>query len=191
MKFRLVLMTAGIAFGAAACNDPNENTGLLTVVADTLTVYALTGTAPSFPSGYASARGAVTRVDGGFNFDIAFDIANENQVVVYPQRLIGIAGPPFGPKPVGIQRLTVPFNDLGRAPASGYAFDSSFVVAPGEGLVLQVQEPAECSIYFSVLRYTKLVVDSIDASRRAIFFHSVHNPNCGFRSLVPGEVPRN
>jgi hypothetical protein len=190
MKFRLAFLAAAVgASGAAACNDPNENINLLTVVADTLTVYALTGTAPSFPSGYYSATGAVTRVDGTFNFDIAFDINAQNEVVVYPQRLIGVSA--VGAKPVGIQRLTVPFEDLGRAPSSGYAFDSSFVVTPGEGLILQVQASAECSIYFSVLRYTKLVVDSIDASRRAVFFHTVHNPNCGYRSLIPGEVPRN
>ena len=189
MKYKLVLMTAGIAFGAAACNDPNENTNLLATVADTLTVYAMTGTPPSFPSGYYSATGAVTRVDGSFNFDIAFDINPQNEVVVYPQRLVGVS--PIGAKPVGIQRVTVPFDELGRAPASGYAFDSSFVVTPGQGLVLQVQASAECSIYFSVLRYTKLVVDSIDLARRAVFFHTVHNRNCGYRSLIPGEIPRN
>jgi hypothetical protein len=182
-------MTAGIAFGAAACNDPNENTGLLPTAADTLTVYALTGTAPSFPSGYRSIDGAVTRVDGSFNFDIAFDINPQSEVVIYPQRLVGVSA--VGAKPVGIQRITVPFDELGRAPASGYVFDSAFVVAPGQGLVLQVQENAECSFYFSVLRYTKLVVDSIDVPRRAVYFHTVHNRNCGFRSLIPGEIPRN
>jgi hypothetical protein len=189
MKFRLISMTAGIAFGAAACNDPNENTTLSPVLADTLTVYALTGTAPSFPSGYYSASGAVTRVDGNFNFDIAFDINQENKVVIYPQRLVGISLD--GAKPVGIQRLAVPFDELGRAPGSGYVFDSSFVVSPGEGLVMQVQALRECGFFFSQLRYTKLVVDSIDVPRRSIFFHTVHNPNCGYRSLVPGVVPRN
>ena len=100
-------MTAGIAFGAAACNDPNENTGLLPTAADTLTVYALTGTAPSFPSGYRSVDGAVTRVDGSFNFDIAFDINAEGAVVIYPQRLVGVSA--VGAKPVGIQRFFTEF----------------------------------------------------------------------------------
>jgi len=189
MKSGTVLLAAGIALGAAACNDPNENTNLRTVAADTLTVYALTGTAPSFPSGYYTSTGAVTRVDGAFNFDIAFDINGENKAVVYPQRLIGVSA--TGARPVGIQRLTVPFDDLGRAPSSGYVFDSSFVLAPGEAIVVQVQTTVDCPFAFSTLRYTKLVVDSLDAFRRAVYFHSVHNPNCGYRSLVPGEVPRN
>jgi hypothetical protein len=189
MKFGMTFLAAGIALGAVACSDPNENTNVLTVVADTLTVYALSGTAPSFPAGYYTATGAVTRVDGSFNFDIAFDIDATNKVVVYPQRLVGVSA--IGAKPVGMQRLSVPFDSLERAPAGGYVFDSSFVVTPGEGLVLQVQANAECSLAFSTLRYTKLVVDSIDVPRRAIFFHSVHNPNCGYRTLVPGTVPRN
>jgi len=189
MKFAMPILAAGIALSAAACSDPNENTNLLNVVADTLTVYALSGTAPSFPAGYYTATGAVTRVDGSFNFDIAFDIDAANDVVVYPQRLVGVSA--LGAKPVGIQRITVPFDSLGRAPASGYVFDSTFVVKPGQGLVLQVQSSSECALSFSTLRYTKLVVDSLDVPRRAIFFHSVHNPNCGYRSLVPGATPRN
>ena len=36
-----------------------------------------------------------------------------------------------------------------------------------------------------------LVVDSIDVVRRAVFFRTVHDPNCGYRSLVPGVVPTN
>jgi hypothetical protein len=110
-------------------------------------------------------------------------------VVVYPQRLVGV--PLEGAKPVGIQRLTVPFDSLLRAPSDGYVFDSSFVVAPGEGLVLQVQAIRECGAFISQLRYTKLAIDSVDTGRRAVYFHAVHDPNCGFRSLVAGAVPKN
>ena len=191
MKFGTVLLAAGLALGAAACNDPNENTNLRTVLGDTLTVYAMTGTAPSFPSGYYTANGAVTRVDGSFNFDVAFDINAENKAVVYPQRLVGVNSNPNDQRLVGIQRLTVAFDDLGRAPGSGYVFDSAFVLAPREAIVIQVQAGVDCPFAFSTLRYTKLVVDSLDAARRTVYFHSVHNPNCGYRSLVAGEVPRN
>ena len=189
MKFRTAVLAAGIAIGAAACSDPNANNTTLNVFADTATVYALTGTAPSYPAGYYAAGAAVTRIDGSFNFDIAFDIDATNKVVVYPQRLVGVSA--IGAKPVGIQRISVPFDSLERAPPSGYVFDSTFVVTPGEGLVIQVQSQAECSLSFSSLRYTKIVVDSIDVPRRAIVFHTVHNPNCGYRSLVPGVAPRN
>jgi hypothetical protein len=193
MKSRLLAISAGLATvlaaGATACNDPNENTTIAAVVADTLTVWALTGTSPSFPSAYLSSLGAVTRADGSFNFDIAFDIDPQNKIIVYPQRLVGV--PLNGPKPVGLQRITGAFDALERAPASGYVFDSTFAVAPGEGLVMQVQSAQECLAYLSSIRYTKLVVDSIDAARRTVFFRTVHDPNCGYRNLVPGVVPKN
>jgi hypothetical protein len=193
MKSRLLALSAGLAsvlvVGATACNDPNENTNIGAVVADTLTVWALTGTGPSFPSAYLAADGAITRADGSFEFDIAFDIDAENKVVVYPQRLVGV--PLAGPKPVGLQRITGGFDALERAPNDGYVFDSTFTIAPGQGLVMQVQSSQECLAFLSTIRYTKLVVDSIDAGRRAIYFRTVHDPNCGYRNLVPGVVPKN
>jgi hypothetical protein len=203
MKSRLLVSSAGLAsalaFGLAACSDPNQAITPSTVVADTLTVFALTGTSPSFPSGYLAASGAVTRADGNFNFDVAFDIDAARNIVVYPQKLVGVpcvvgalnCGGALGAKPVGLQRITVPFDSLTRAPASNYVFDSSFVVTPGQGLVMQVQSSADCSFSISSILYTKFVVDSIDAARRAIYFRAVHDPNCGYRTLIPGAVPKN
>jgi hypothetical protein len=37
--------------------------------------------------------------------------------------------------------------------------------------------------------FTKLVVDTVDVAARRIVFHTVHNPNCGYRSFRPG-VPK-
>ena len=203
IKSRLLAISAGLAsvlvLGTAACNDPNENTQIAPVAAHTLTVYALTGTSPSFPSAYLAYLGAVTRADGNFDFDIAFDIDASQKVVVFPQRLVGVpcipnvlhCGGALGYKPVGLQRITVAFDALERAPSSGYVFDSTFTVAPGEGLVMQVQSAEECLAYLSSVRYTKLVVDSINAARRAVYFRTVHDPNCGYRTLIPGAVPKN
>ena len=203
MKSRLFAISVRLAsvlvVGTAACKDPNENTNISAVNADTLTVWALSGTSPSFPSAYLSSLGAVTRADGTFNFDIAFDINPANEIVVYPQRLVGVpcirgavnCGGALGYKPVGLQRISGPFDALERAPSSGYVFDSTFTVAAGEGLVMQVQSADECLAYLSSIRYTKLVVDSIDVARRAVFFRAVHDPNCGYRTLIPGVVPKN
>ena len=192
MKSRLKALTAGLLFaagaGLTACNDPNDTT-LNPILADTLTLWALTGTSPSFPSAYLASSGAITRADGSFNFDIALDIDATNKVVVYPQRLVGV--PLNGPKPVGLQRITGTFDALTRAPSSGYVFDSTFAVTPGQGLVMQVQSSNECLAFISTVRYTKFVVDSIDAARRLIYFRAVHDPNCGYRTLVAGTVPKN
>lgn len=203
MKSRQLVASIGLAClvtaGLSACNDPNATNTIIPVIADTVVVFALTGTPPSFPSAFLASSGAVTRADGAFNFDIAFDIDASNKVVVYPQKLVGVpcvvgalnCGGALGAKPVGLQRITVAFDSLLRAPGSGYQFDSSFVLTPGQSLAMQVQSASECPLSISTIMYSKIVVDSIDAGRRAIYFRSVNDPNCGFRNLVPGAKPKN
>ncbi len=202
MKFRQFVSSVGLAavvFGVSACDDPNATTNLISVVADTLTVYALTGTPPSYPAAFLASSRAVTRADGSFNFDVAFDINASNEVLVYPQKLVGVpcvvgalnCGGALGGKPVGLQRITVPFDSLERAPTAGYQFDSTFALTPGQGLVMQVQSASECPLSFSTVMYSKFIVDSIDTGRRSIYFRSVNDPNCGYRSLVPGAKPVN
>lgn len=202
MKFRQLATSVGlgaaVSFGASACDNPNTTDNLVAVIADTLTVYALSGTPPSYPAAFLASSGAVTRADGGFNFDVAFDINASNQVVVYPQKLVGVpcvvgalnCGGAAGGKPVGLQRVTVAFDSLTRGPTAGYQFDSTFTLTPGQSLAMQVQSASECPLSFSTVSYSKFVIDSIDITRRAIYFRSVINPNCGYRSLVPGEKPK-
>ena len=202
MKSRLLVSSFGfasiIALGTSACDNPNQTDNIIPVIADTLTVFALTGTPPSYPAAFLASSGAVTRADGSFNFDIAFDINPSNKVIIYPQKLVGVpcvlgalnCGGAAGAKVVGLQRITVAFDSLERAPASGYQFDSTFVMTPGDGLVMQVQSQNECSLSFSTIMYSKIVIDSIDTNRRAIFFRSVNDPNCGYRNLVPGVKPK-
>jgi hypothetical protein len=202
MKSRQLVSSVGLAavvFGVSACDAPNTTNNLISVIADTLTVFALTGTPPSYPAAFLASSGAVTRADGSFNFDVAFDIDASNQVIVYPQKLVGVpcvvgalnCGGALGAKPVGLQRITVAFDSLERAPTAGYQFDSTFALTPGQGLVMQVQSASECPLSFSTIMYSKFVVDSIDTGRRSIYFRSVNDPNCGYRSLVPGAKPAN
>lgn len=202
MKFRQLVSSVGLALvvsGVSACDNPNQTSALISVVADTLQVFALTGTPPSYPAAFLASSGAVTRADGNFNFDVAFDINASNEVIVYPQKLVGVpcvagavnCGGAAGGKPVGLQRITVAFDSLERAPTAGYQFDSTFVLTPGQGLVMQVQSSSECPLSFSTVMYSKFVIDSIDTGRRSIYFRSVNDPNCGYRSLVPGTTPKN
>lgn len=203
MKFRQLAASVGLAavvtVGISACDNPNTTDNLVAVIADTLTVFALSGTPPSYPAAFLASSGAVTRADGSFNFDVAFDINASNQVVVYPQKLVGVpcvvgalnCGGAAGAKPVGLQRITVAFDSLTRGPTGGYQFDSTFTLTAGQSLAMQVQSASECPLSFSTVMYSKFVVDSIDPARRAIYFRSINNPNCGYRSLVPGEKPKN
>jgi len=202
MKFRQLVSSVGISavvVGVCACDNPNSTTTLISVVADTLQVFALTGTPPSYPAAFLASSGAVTRADGSFNFDVAFDITPSNEVLVYPQKLVGIpcvagalnCGGTAGGKPVGLQRVTVAFDSLERAPAAEYQFDSTFTLTPGQALVMQVQSASACPLSFSTVMYSKFVIDSIDTVRRSIYFRSVNDPNCGYRSLVAGATPKN
>ena len=202
MKFRQLVSSVGLAAvvsGVSACDNPNQTSTLISVIADTLQVFALTGTPPSYPAAFLASSGAVTRADGNFNFDVAFDINASNEVIIYPQKLVGVpciagavnCGGAAGGKPVGLQRITVAFDSLERAPTAGYQFDSTFVLTPGQGLVMQIQSSSECPLSFSTVMYSKFVIDSIDTGRRSIYFRSVNDPNCGYRSLVPGTTPKN
>ena len=125
MKSRLLVSSVGLAspssFGVSACNDPNATSyPPIRSSPIPLTVFALTGTPPSFPAAFLASSGAVTRADGSFNFDVAFDIDPSNKVIVYPQKLVGVpcvvgalnCGGALGAKPVGLQRITVAFDSL-------------------------------------------------------------------------------
>jgi len=122
LRFSSFGLASLIAVGTSACSNPTQNNNVLPVVADTLTVFALTGTPPSFPAAFLASSGAVTRADGSFNFDIAFDITASNKVIIYPQKLVGIpcvvgalnCGGSAGSKAVGLQRTTVVFDSLLR-----------------------------------------------------------------------------
>jgi hypothetical protein len=86
---------------------------------------------------------------------------------------------------LGIQRATTPFDDVERAPLRGYVYDSVVVVNPRETLVLELLAE-QCQFQVSSLVYTKLEVLAIDPLARAIAFRITYDPNCGFRSFLPG-----
>jgi hypothetical protein len=183
----LAAVTA-VVVALTACNDPNAIDGRVANVGDTVLVYALTGTPPYFPTAYNSAARAITRADADFSYDIVFDIDAQGRVVIYPLQLVG--GVFSSSRSVGVQKLKVPFNDLGRAPASGYVTDSTVSLSPGEGIVIQSQSSGCTALSFSPFLYTKLAIDSAKANTREIWFHTMHDPNCGYRSFGSG-IPKN
>ena len=75
-----------------------------------------------------------------------------------------------------------------EAPSSGYKYDSTTVVSVGQTVIFDSRSRF-CSGLFLPNIYAKLVVDSVSANR-LIFVRLAADPNCGFRGLVPGEVPK-
>jgi hypothetical protein len=179
----LALM-AGVVIAVAACEDPFRPLATLPTLIDSTTVFALNGTPGTAPSALALFDGAAVRVDARFLFDIAFDIDASGKVAVIPVRRLTTIG---GGHLVGLQNVTTAYADLLEAPRDNYRHDTTFVVAPGAVLAVEVADPLLCSTFaFSPFYYAKIRIASVDVAARQIRVDFTVDRNCGFRSLVEG-----
>ena len=202
MQLRLSLRAAlpyGAAIGvlsAAACSDPFQPVAQFDTSADALVVFALTGASPQLPSGVeltgptAVRPGVTTQNELGAlitraTFDVAFNIDAAGRVQLYPPRTLLSSN--VASRRVGFRRVTTPFDSLRAAPTGGFRYDSVFTVAAGETIVIESQA-GSCSTTTPLT--AKLVVDSVSVASRALFVRVRSNPNCGFRSLLPGRPER-
>ncbi len=188
MKARLaVLATMCVAVVLNACGDPTSLKANLPTAVDTLFVFALTGTPPSYPSGLSIVAGQAVRVDGFAGFDVALDIDDNGSPVVYPVKLVV---PSAGAaRPVGLQKLATSFEAVLEAPNTGYKADSKVVLAPGETVVIQSPQNNSggiCQFALSPYLYAKITVDSVKLDSRIIYLRMGLDPNCGFRSFADG-----
>jgi hypothetical protein len=76
-----------------------------------------------------------------------------------------------------------------RAPTSGYQYDSTLILDIGEASLVELQTDI-CQFQTSQLVYAKLQIKAVDPVSRTIVFRITYDPNCGFRSFLPG-VPTN
>jgi hypothetical protein len=180
----LALVTLlGATLIASACGDLTatkaqyENSNL------TFTVHALSGSPLNYSSGLSFTSQSVTLVDGGFNFDVAFDLTSTGRVVLYPVRLVG--SNPGGNVAVGLQPIAGAYENILEAPKTGYNTDSVTVVMVGQTVISQTTSTF-CAGTFTPYAYAKTVIDSIRPGTRELFGRTTINQNCGFRSLVIG-----
>jgi len=188
MKVRLALLaTMSVVVGLNACGNPTSLKASLITSVDTLSVFALSGTPPSYPSGISVLARQAVRVDGGANFDVAFDIDADGNAVIYPVKLV--VSTPGGSRSVGMQRLLAPFDSVADAPKSGYQVDSSFVLTPGATVVVQSQHNFSgdiCQFALNPDIFAKFAIDSVNLASRTIYLRLGLDPNCGFRSFAAG-----
>ena len=188
MKARLALLaTMSVVVGLNACGDPTSLRASLITSVDTLSVFALSGTPPSYPSGINLLARQPVRVDGGASFDVAFDINANGEAVVYPVKQV--VSLPGGNRSVGMQKLLVQFDSVAEAPKSGYQVDSSFVLTPGATVVVQAQHNFSgdiCQFGLNPNIFAKLAVDSVNLASRTVHLRLGLDPNCGFRSFAAG-----
>lgn len=189
MKARLAVIAAGLtAAFTSACGDPTALKASIPTTVDTLSLFALSGTPPNYPSGLALFRRQLVPVSGFSSFDVALDINPAGNAVIYPVGLIVGAG---SRRPVGMQKIALPFESVIEAPKTDYQADSGLVALPGETVVIQAAYNTDlCQFALNPYIYAKIGVDSVNLSSRVIYFRMGLDPNCGFRSFAEG-VPIN
>jgi len=176
-----------VVVGLSACSNPTNLKASLPTAVDTLSVFALSNTPPTYPSGISILARQAVRVDGFASFDVALDINAAGNAVIYPVKLV--VSSPGGSRPVGMLKLTAVFDSLAIAPKTGYETDSALVIAPGEVVVVQSPHNSSgdlCQFTLSPNIYAKIAVDSVNLASRTIYLRLGLDPNCGFRSFVTG-----
>ena len=77
------------------------------------------------------------------------------------------------------------------APERGYVYDSVKTVSVGQTVAFVTKDvnclPSNISTYDV---YAKMIIDSVHMDDRSIYARMVSDPNCGFRGLVPGVIPK-
>ena len=186
MKFRLPLLIAVGAVAAVACSDQSPFRAQYPNVLIFGYAYAMNGTHPALPTAVRVIRRNVSPIDATFAFDFAFDMDEFGFVTVHSARRV--ANEIASVSRVGFMIDSVnPFDQIAKAPATGFAYDTSMRLTAGNTLLVDVFE-AECQgrsfLGFNIR--AKLQLDSVDATNRIVYFRMLPNVNCGFRSLLEG-----
>jgi hypothetical protein len=187
-RIRRPSFVAGLVLAAAivgACDGPSTTPGTTEDADQPFFVHALTGSALDGATAIAFPDRAVTRVDGTFSFDVAFDIDVNGNVVLLPPEMVGQN--PAGNRLVGIIKGIGTYEDITSAPLTGYTVDSVTVIGRGQAVAVQAQEPV-CTTGnpAAPYLYAKIVVDSIDLVGRGIYGRTMIGGDCGYRQLVAG-----
>jgi len=184
----VLLAMAAIAVGGVACGDLTGVPASLPTLADSTVVYAINGAPPGAPTALHVYAGQLFSADASFVFDVAFDIDASGHAVILPQRAVasGLAAT----HTVGLQTATGTYESLTRAPTSGYRADTALVATPGVPVLVQSTDPNTCGVSLTgTVLYAKLVIRSVDVASRQMVVQFTTDPNCGFRSFLPG-IPK-
>lgn len=176
-----LLVVAALAL--SACDDPFKLKASYGNEPFVYSLYGISGTGPAnAPAALDLATRSPVRVDGNFNFDIAFDFDANGKIVILPQKLVGT--PITGSRTIALQRISGSYESVLLAPVKGWQLDSAVTLLPGEVLGVRLTSTS-CVYQMSSDMYAKIVVDSVKTGG-LIFGRGVINPNCGFKSFAEG-----
>jgi hypothetical protein len=170
---------AGLAL-IVACKSPQSLPSAQVVnTVDTVTLYALSGTAPQTPSAYALIGPVVVSTALSSTFDFAFDI--DSEPVLLPSGTF-----PGLPNVAALQRSNAPsFAALTMAPTDGYINNKRLVIGPGM-LVLVRSATFVCTDGTNHSLFGKLHILDINFTARTVQFEVTTDHNCGYLGLAPG-----
>jgi len=180
----LLVLACGLA---AACGNPLGLQAYIPNRRDTLvSLYALSGTPVSLPSGYSIGARQAVRTDQALSFDFAFDIDTAGRALLLPTGAMKLG------RQSGTQFSALQFDSIKYAPTSTYNLDSAQVVNVNS-VVIMHSATVTCSYGAPSVYYAKLHVLTIDttatANGRRIDFEILTDINCGYRGLEEG-LPR-
>lgn len=191
------LVTAALAAAAlatAACQQQNFFGPRVAVRTAYLTLYGVTGSPTYFPSAIEVAGVNVTeaRADVNLNGTAFFDLVVDldlsapatPRIKLIPVRAWALA-PTLNFPSVGIRASTDAFDTANTAPTDGYVRDTVVTVLPKQTFYLQTNR----CLGFQQNQFSKVIVDSVDASQRLLFLRLATDPNCGQRTFATSNFP--
>jgi hypothetical protein len=170
-----------------ACGDTGLQPGLDANVIDTISLYAVDGTALDLPSAFSIAKPNAVRTDLTTNFDFVFNLTPLDSAVFLPTGAVhlGIGS--------AIQKMAAgtSFDAVTMAPGGVYVDSLPVVVDSGTVVVVRSRPVSQSALSVCVTGigylYAKLQVLAIDTLARRIDLKILANQNCGYRSLTPGN----
>lgn len=172
-----------VLFSAGCDNTLALPPATVSNVVDTVTLYALQGTSITSASGFDVTLRVTARTDRqGEGFDIAFDLNDEGQALIFTTGALGLDARS------GIQTSDRAFGDIVIAPLEDYPLDSALVVGVDSVFIVRSRPTSFGCVFFlgQLPRYGKFHVLDLNLETRQITMEHLVNVNCGFRGLESG-----
>lgn len=186
-RFPLALAALALASQTLSCGDPlSLAPPVFPNRVDTVSVYAVTGTPISRPSGYVISIRSAVRLDLFPSFDFAYHIDGAGKRSFLPYDLVTGSERTSGNP--GLQPTETPFEAIDVAQQLGYIVRDTVEVVPGQVYYVRSELPQGCA--FGTPFYAKLQVLAVDDSARTVRFQILNNINCGYRGLTVGLPTR-
>ena len=184
------LRIAALMLVATSCKvDSTLPPASIPVAQQQITLYALTGTPVSTPSGYNMVQLGEVRTNVSNNFDFVMDIGidstfgvgnnGDTVIVLLPRGAVGFV------EDGGLQWTAMAFDSVYVAPVTGYEQLKPTRIRQGD-VVLAASRRQTCDNASSHPRYAKLNIQTVDLVARSVVILVVIDPNCGYRSLISG-----